>query len=336
MINKTTVILFWVSAALLGCNLSNEICSSSDTERLFYNQLSEQVLKVTAQKREDHYDGPMIFGVTKVRELLGLIHFELESIEKIKKDSVNHQSLCTGKLNISVPPPMLNDVNLSRSAQNQLNIIQYAKQLSIYNSINVFSQNVNFSVISTGDGKKPYVEFENTAWVHLLDEIVTAALLKPTLDFKDLKRVEQSQQVAQVAEPIIHQEKPKEPQDKKSEELIDDSIEPEIINEPPKQEPILPVQSSSPSFDCNNATKPTDVTICAQSNLAILDNQNMSIYKNAKATDPVATKEVWKDSIKYKYACGTDVECIADIYKKSIQRYTCIAKQKSCVNVAPF
>ncbi len=342
MPRKTTAILFWVCATtLLGCNFSNESCSSSDTERLIYNQLSEQALKLTAQKREDHYDGPMIFGATRVRESFGLIHFEFENIKTIKKDAENHQSLCTGKLKISVPPPMLSDVNLTRSAQNQINIIQYAKQFSIDNKINVFSQNVSYSVKSRSDVKTPSIGFESSAWVHLLDEIVTSALLRPTLDLKDLKRVGQSQQVAQVAEPIIHQENPKELQDKKTEELIDYSIEPEVINEPPriepvKQEPIRPVQSSSPSFDCNNATKPTDVTICAQSDLAILDNQNMSIYKNAKATDPVATKEVWKDSIKYKYACGTDVECIADIYKKSIQRYTCIAKQKSCVNVAPF
>ncbi|RIZ67683.1 MAG: hypothetical protein D0528_11000 [Methylococcales bacterium] len=348
MPSKTIVILFWVSATtlLMGCNFSNDSCSSSETEQLFYNQLSEQALNLTSKKREDYYDGAMIFGATKVRELLGLIHFELENIKTIRQGSENHQSLCTGMLKISVPPPMLSNVNLSRKAQNQLHIAQYAKQLSINNSLNVFSQNVNYSVKSTGDVKKPHIEFESSAWIHLLDEITTAALLKPTLDIHDLNRIDQNPQATHIVEPINTQEKPIEPEDKKEDKKEDkenealitaDSLEKEIMIEPPKkQEPIQPVQPSSPGFDCSKATKPTDVTICEQSSLAILDNQNMSIYKKAKTIDPVATKEVWKDSIKYKYACGTDVDCIADIYKKSIQRYTCIANQKNCVNVAPF
>ena len=92
----------------------------------------------------------------------------------------------------------------------------------------------------------------------------------------------------------------------------------------------------SPSFDCTQANKATDVTICAQPSLVTLDIQNMSIYKSAKELNPLATKDVWKESIKYKYACGTDVACIAGVYKKSIQRYQCITKQQSCEKALPY
>jgi uncharacterized protein len=42
----------------------------------------------------------------------------------------------------------------------------------------------------------------------------------------------------------------------------------------------------------------------------------MALYKKAKV--------IWQESIKSKYACGTDVSCITKTYEKSIQRYQCV------------
>ena len=333
MIRKSTLLLFLVSMTLSGCNLTEELCGSSETEQLFYKQLIDQTVKLTTQKREEFNNGSMIFGGNKVRDSLGLIHMELGNIKTIKQDPGTHLDLCSAKLEISVPPPMLSDVNLTRRVQHQLPITQYAKHLAIENSINVFTQQVNYSVKPTNNLKKPYVEFENSAWIQLLDELTTGVLLKPTLDIHEISSAHQSQQTVQIVEPLKTQVKTNEVQ---IQEVQDKKIVTPIDELPIKQQTIQNFKPSSPSFDCSKATKPTDITICDQSDLVVLDLENMSIYKNAKKTDPIATKEVWKESIKYKYACGTDVECITGIYKKSIQRYTCIMTQKSCGNAAMF
>jgi uncharacterized protein len=71
------------------------------------------------------------------------------------------------------------------------------------------------------------------------------------------------------------------------------------------------------------------VTICTNRELAALDVENSQRYKNAKDIDAVATHEIWKKSIKSKYACGTDVDCIKEVYKKSIQSYECVSSDKN-------
>lgn len=194
------------------------------------------------------------------------------------------------------------------------------------------------------------MQFESSSFTHLLDEIVTAVLLKPTLALK-------AAGATGITEPLIP--------------IITGTVKPEVNIEktnsvsdientsPPKQDlPIAkpvelepkklpvpqevtktslveaPVKQATPSFNCSIATKPTDITICNTAKLAHLDNENMQLYKNARATDPVATKDIWFASIKAKYACKTTVDCIADVYKKSMRDYDCVAnKDKAGCNV---
>ena len=140
----------------------------------------------------------------------------------------------------------------------------------------------------------------------------------------------QRQTTVQRPEPIITKSKVIEVQPVKPIANAAQSVVPDSV-------PLTtPKTQLSPSFNCTQANKATDVTICAQPSLVTLDIQNMSIYKSAKELNPLATKDVWKESIKYKYACGTDVACIAGVYKKSIQRYQCITKQQSCEKALPY
>ena len=55
----------------------------------------------------------------------------------------------------------------------------------------------------------------------------------------------------------------------------------------------------------------------------------MKLYKIAKDIDAIATHEIWKESIKSKYACGTNVDCIKEVYKKSIQSYGCVSSDRN-------
>ena len=343
--------LSFMSLMLSGCNASMDSCSSSETQDLLQKDLTEQAVRSITQKRDDLYDGALIFGATKVRASLAEIRIVLENIKTVKLDPKSNISSCSGQLKITVPPPMLADVDVARDSQHQIKIAQYAAQLAIENSRNAFTQTVDYSVKSLEDSKVGSIEFKSTPWVHLLDEIITAALLKPTLDHQEVN-------AGQHNEPPIREVEPVKPEAEVSRVLQEKQATDSISKDVPKAEPtekIIPkapvpqqtvqlspspspspspevaIQKISPGFNCNKASKPTDVTICATSSLAVLDLENMVLYKNAKVVDPVMTKIIWQESIQSKYACGIDISCIAKAYKKSMQRYECVAgKKKLC------
>lgn len=351
---KYFALLFLTSLMLSGCNKQTPTasCSSPDTQKLIDNLLTEQAVKLTTEKRYDQYDGSFVFGATKVRASLAQIQVAVENVKTVKQDPNSSKIFCSGLLKVTVPTAMLIDVEQARDSQHQLKIAQYAKQLNIENDNNVFTQNVEYNVKSTGDGKAPHVEFESTAWPHLLDEITTAALLKPTLEVQETYYVQKDEQPKQAVEPLkseadqvkleadkIRAMQEKQGLDKLNKELLEaEQVEKELSQAPHASKDLVPqpvatqsvspdIKQFSPSFNCANAAKPTELTICANRELAVLDIENMQIYKKAKITDPIATNAIWKESIKSKYACGTDVDCIKTVYKKSIRNYGCVAAE---------
>jgi uncharacterized protein len=64
--------------------------------------------------------------------------------------------------------------------------------------------------------------------------------------------------------------------------------------------------------------------VCANPELAALDLKNMKLYKNAKSKDATTTNVIFKASIKSKYACGAEVDCIKKVYQQSILNYGCV------------
>jgi hypothetical protein len=341
MLIKWFLILSFLSLLLSGCNMTNDHCSSSEVKYKLYQQLTEQALKLTTQKRNDYYDGTHIFGVAKIRDSLALIHITFDNLKLIKQDPDTHLSMCTGQLNASVPPPMLAGANSTLETQHQINVADYAANLHIENTINVFTQEVSFSVIPTVKGKTPEINFDNSHWALLLDNITTAILLQPSLHQQEKNPVHPSQQVIQKIETlkpafaintatqenqvITHAQKTLQ-----KKEAIQQAPQKESVAEQ-NNSPVEIKALTSPGFDCSKATKLTDITICGNSKLAALDVENMGLYKNAKAINPPHARDIWKTSIKSKYLCKTDINCIRNVYKKSIQRYQCVAvKSKVC------
>ncbi|MFI3215507.1 MAG: hypothetical protein QX192_01730 [Methylococcales bacterium] len=98
-----------------------------------------------------------------------------------------------------------------------------------------------------------------------------------------------------------------------------------VVVQPQPVAPAPVVVQPQPAFDCKKATKPTEITICANPELAALDVENMAAYKNAKNRDPIASKEILSASVKSKYACGMDISCIKSSYEKSIVDFKCVA-----------
>lgn len=334
---KRLLQLSFISLMLSGCNMNADHCSSTEVKNKLYQQLTEQTIQLTTQKRNDYYDGTLIFGATKVRDSITLIHITLDNIKTINQDPESHLSNCTGRLNASVPPPMLAGADLTLKSQHQIKVADYARQLHIEHSINVFTQDITFSVKPTGKSKNPQLTVDTTAWEQLLDKITTAILLKPTLELQKNNPVRPTKPVIQKVEPL----KPAVEinttlQEKEVIPLLTKTIEkaaPTKKASPPQQNtlPGATIKATSPGFDCSKATKPTDTTICGNAKLSALDVDNMSLYKNAKTINPVTARDIWKASIKSKYLCKTDINCIANVYKKSIQRYQCVAaKNKAC------
>jgi Uncharacterized protein conserved in bacteria, putative lipoprotein len=235
---------------------------------------------------------------------------------------------------------MLAEIDLVRDTQHQINMTQYARQLNIENNINVFTQKIDYSVKLVGDNKMLNVEIESTPWAHLLEEIITSILSKPIVGFQPIDNLSVRKQVVEpfkieVATPI---QKTQDIEESSSQGIKPEPIEKVLQNKQDAQKNTTQLMQSKtntkpipPGFDCSKATKLTDITICAKSDLANLDLENMKIYKNAKIMDSVGTKQIWKESIRSKYACGSDVLCITKAYEKSIQRYRCIiANKKMC------
>jgi len=347
---KQLTALFFISILVCACNSPIEYCSISETELALDNFLTEQAIQLTSNKKNDYYDGANIFAAIKIRATLAQIRIKLENIKKVKQDVDGHKSSCSAQLKITVPPPMLSDVDLVRDTLHQIKIIPYAKELQIDNGNNIFLQNIDYAVLASKGQKMPSVQFESSSFTHLLDEIVTAVLLKPTLELKAAGNAGDTEPlkpiIMGIVKPEVNLEKTNTVSDNENISLSKQDLpvekplelEPKKLPVPQQVTKTTPAETTikqiSPSFNCSNATKPTDITICNTTELALLDNENMQLYKNARATDPIATKDIWFASIKAKYACKTTVDCIADVYKKSMRDYDCVVnKDKEGCNV---
>jgi uncharacterized protein len=352
---KNTALLTFTGLLLVGCNnlTPGASCSSPETQKRMGQLMTEQAAKLTADKKYDYYDGASVFGGVKVRALLAQLQIAVENSKTVKEDA-NHIKLCRGLLKVTVPAHMLAEANQARKIQHQPEIGVYAEQFNIENSDNVFTQDIEYRVPPADEGKAQQVEMEDAGWANVLDQIITFALLKPTLDAEVTDSVplnEPPKQVGARLKPEVEQEKPaaepaqveedkliaalqKHGLEKLKQELLEaEQAQKEMLQErasQPAATPSLPsAQLIAPSFNCSKASKPTEVTICTNRELAALDVENRQRYKNAKDIDAVATHEIWKESIKSKYACGTDVDCIKAVYKKSIQSYECVSSDKN-------
>lgn len=91
--------------------------------------------------------------------------------------------------------------------------------------------------------------------------------------------------------------------------------------------------SYSASYDCNKATSFADKTVCENSDLSSLDEQNASLYKQASSINKTTAKAVRTESYKERQACGFDAQCIESAYKNSMDNYRQIIDSKQTVDI---
>ena len=338
MLNFKKIILLIIGIELSACGSTDNYCSASNIEQLFQKYLSEQVALLIAKHAKVKDVNTLAILTAQAKEVLALVDIDLEDIRILNSDDSKRMGQCAAKLTISVPPPLLDIVNDSRVHLKQGLFSQYAKELGIENKENTFTQQINYVVNSQVNPKYSQVNYDSAAWEHLFLQILKVYSHQPIIN--NLKPVSKSPpQLISTSSPDIIQTTDQTPQTPESVEIQTNKADnqpkiwPEVIADNSLDKL---AQSSHPSFDCNKATTPTDITICATSELADLDVSNMGVYKQAKLINQNLTKSIWRESIKYKYACGTEVDCIQQIYHKTISLYGCVIKNASCQNDIVF
>jgi hypothetical protein len=300
-------LLFIITLMLSGCNNKTpvESCSAPDTEKLISKLIIEQTEKQFANKKFDAYGGAFELGVSKIHDSLAQFQIAVKNSRPAKQSHKSGKELCSGLLHVTIPANILADADKERNIEHETTISQYAKDFGIQNDSNTFTQEIEYKVQSTNEGKVQYVEFKSEGWMYFLDDIMTASLSNSAQ--KEGDHVQLNEQNIKKIEPL---------KTKVATKL---------------KAPDGAVKQSHPSFNCNKASMPADIKICESLDLAALDVKNMSAYKKAKTIDGKATKAILNESIKLKFACGTSVICIEKAYKKSIKSYECVAAGNKCV-----
>lgn len=266
----------------------------------------------------------------------------------MKEDSTGTELLCTGLLKVTVPADTLTDANQAKKIQHEPEIAVYAEQFNIENSANVFAQDIEYRVQLMGEAREPHIEIEDAEWANVLDQLITFALLKPTFDIEETSHVQLDQQPQHSVAPVKPETEQEELEDDKLRATLQqqgleklnkkvqeaEHVQKELLQKRAAQQAATPSSAAatepvSPSFDCRKASKPTEVTICTHADLAALDVTNRDLYVKAKSINATTTKEIWTASMRSKYACGTDVDCINAVYEQSIKHYGCIGAGKT-------
>ena len=77
-------------------------------------------------------------------------------------------------------------------------------------------------------------------------------------------------------------------------------------------------RSATPSFNCSKAQAPDERAICSDDRLAELDRAVAEGYRQAKEKDATDARDIAKETLAGRQACGADKLCILDQQVKAI------------------
>lgn len=85
---------------------------------------------------------------------------------------------------------------------------------------------------------------------------------------------------------------------------------------------VLPLSAQAQSFNCRYARSADEVAICQSDRLSALDQRMARLYSRvrnslygAERRELEARQREW---LQQRHECGSDIECIADIYQQRI------------------
>jgi hypothetical protein len=188
--------LFISSLFLTGCNEPIANCMDADSQRLVGKIITDGVEKIISNVRYSDTQ-EFVYDKAKIRASLEQVKFEIESVRTVKADPDSTKKFCSGALKMIIPTNILMDADTAREMEKKSKISQYARELNIDDSINVFTKkDIEYSVQPTDDGKELHVELDGaTVWVNLLDKITSSALWKPILEVRKANEAQQNEQI---------------------------------------------------------------------------------------------------------------------------------------------
>lgn len=77
----------------------------------------------------------------------------------------------------------------------------------------------------------------------------------------------------------------------------------------------------SPSFDCSKTNLEADIAVCNNQLLSEIDLKNAELYKIAASKNLQVAQAIRNATYKKKIECGSDINCIRDVYGHSLARY---------------
>lgn len=83
----------------------------------------------------------------------------------------------------------------------------------------------------------------------------------------------------------------------------------------------ISARAASPSFDCNKASAPDELAICADDGLARLDREAAAAWRKLRATDKTAATRIGRELQSQRRACGSDKTCIRKAQTWAIDEY---------------
>jgi uncharacterized protein len=89
------------------------------------------------------------------------------------------------------------------------------------------------------------------------------------------------------------------------------------------------LENAKPSFDCSKAKHKTELEICKEPSLAKLDFENAELFKKASNINPAQAKQTLNNSVKNRYKCQGDYNCIKSSFQQSIDVYKSIINSNS-------
>ena len=82
-----------------------------------------------------------------------------------------------------------------------------------------------------------------------------------------------------------------------------------------------PTLAQEASFDCSQASRPDEVTICDSPNLSALEAAGAEAFAQVSKDHPDAAKAIARPALQARRDCGEDAACIEDVLMQALYSY---------------
>ena len=130
-------------------------CGSEPVQTALQNMIKDEV--------EKDFKGNAKLDIAKSRATFAQLKITLDNVRTTKEDPNSSRKFCTAKLNISLPPELLSNIERSTELVNgDAKFDTIVRSSGFEKNANVFSKEVDYSAQPTDDNKNVYVSLEQS------------------------------------------------------------------------------------------------------------------------------------------------------------------------------